>query len=229
MSDLGLIQSTDDLIEQLAGGVRPVARLRAPFQRFMIWLAMACMIAGWSIYAHGFRTDFEMLWGTVRFQLEFWTSIGTGLLAAFAAFQLAMPDRPGQWGLLPVPMLVLWLLTLGGGCYADFIRLGPDGLRFGTSFHCLIYILQTSFLMALPMVFMLRHAGRIRPGPVILCAGLSVATISSAVLTLFHDLDTAIMILIWHGGALLAFCAIGYAVRGPAFFLSEKLGSSALK
>ncbi len=223
MSDIGSIRSTEDLIQSLSAATGPAGRLLSPWWRYLIWLALAGSIAGSSIYFHGLRSDIDQLWPTLRYQLEFWTSAVTGLVGAYSAFMLVQPDRDDRWAVLPLPFLGSWLLTLGGGCYMDFVHMGPEGLSFGTSWHCFGYILETSFLMALPMVFMLRHAGRIRPGAVILCAGLSVATLSSAVLTLFHDLDTALMVLIWHGSATVAVCVFGFCLRGPAFFISERI------
>ena len=39
--------------------------------------------------------------------------------------------------------------------------------------------------------------------PVALLGGLAAATLCSAGLSLFHHLDAALMILLWHGGAVM--------------------------
>jgi hypothetical protein len=46
---------------------------------------------------------------------------------------------------------------------------------------------------------MLRHAATIRPNATAAAGALAAAALASAGLTLFHDLDSSIMILIWHG------------------------------
>ncbi len=43
--------------------------------------------------------------------------------------------------------------------------------------------------------------GRIRPVPVAALGGLAGAALSAAGLSLFHHLDAALMVLIWHGGS----------------------------
>jgi hypothetical protein len=216
-------QTTEELIAALSAKTVPVRRLEAPWLRFLMWFVVASLVAGSTILNHGLRDDISDKFMSFRFQIEFWSSVLTGILAALSAFMLALPDRSDRWLLVPMPALALWGLTLSGGCYADWIAMGPDGLALGTSFECFGYILETGGLMAVPLIFMLRHAGRIRPGPVAFLAGLSVASLASATLTFFHDLDTSLMVLIWHGGATAVACLICFVIKGPVFSLTERL------
>jgi len=60
---------------------------------------------------------------------------------------------------------------------------------------------------------MLRHVARLRPTALTITAGLGVAGIASAALSLFHELDATIMVLIWNVGmaglVVLVDCIVG--------------------
>ena len=215
--------STDELIATLAAQAQPLRRLAPPMQRLLIGLAIALVIMTATVFIHGFRPDLMSQIGDMRFVLEFGASLLTGICALAAAFLLALPDRSPNYIFLPIPALILLLLTLGGGCYADYVHIGPAGLELGASMFCFGYIAEVSLLLTIPMVIMLRHAARVRPGPVMLMIGLSAATLASGALKLFHDDDTAMMILIWHGGATLVVVFGSYFLREVSFRLSNRL------
>ena len=54
--------------------------------------------------------------------------------------------------------------------------------------------------LSIAMLVMLRYAALLRPTVVCAAGGLAVAAITSFALSLFHDLDATIMILVWNLG-----------------------------
>ncbi|MFC7538514.1 NrsF family protein [Siccirubricoccus deserti] len=94
------------------------------------------------------------------------------------------------------------------GCLADVARLGPIEGQLGTSWGCLRFILLLGAPLAAALLLLLRHAGPVRPRPVLLLGALASAALCSAGLTLFHHLDAAVMVLLWHGGAALLLLAL---------------------
>ena len=62
-------------------------------------------------------------------------------------------------------------------------------------------------LLGLPLTALallgLRHAWPMRAASVTAIAGLGAAALCSAGLSLFHHLDAALMVLVWHGMATL--------------------------
>jgi len=217
---------TQQLIERLAGGARPVKPLASPLKRTLAWaLAAAALIALVST-SFGVRPH---LWKTMTSPgeaIEFAGSILTGLFAAYAAFQVSVPGRSGSWAWLPVLPLALWLGGIGVGCIGDFEAMGLAA--FGFQAHggeCARAILAMSLPLVLVLVLMVRHAGVVRPAPTAMLAALSAAALSSAGVSLFHNGETGLMSLLWHGGvvALLSlaslaagerlFAWIGYAPR----------------
>ncbi len=115
----------------------------------------------------------------------------------------------GRWALLPLPVAALWLATLGAGCYIDWVRLGPDGLSLGTSFTCLGFIVLVSLLLGAPLLLLLRPGLYVRPVLTVAVGGLAVASLASAGLELFHDVDAPIMVLVWHFGVVALVTGLG--------------------
>ncbi len=193
---------TEDMITNLARGLTPVRRLPSPATLTLIWLGIAVLVVAAAVAVIGPRHDLAARMAVGLDQRQILTAALTGVLAAFAAFQLSFPDRDRRWALLPLPALALWLGNLGWGCLQDFAAHGPDGIRLTTSFPCLAFILGFGLPLSLAMAWLARHAAPIRPGPVALLGGLAAACITNIGLTLTHHLEAAAMVLAWHGMAI---------------------------
>lgn len=207
---------TDDLVSAMAQEMGPVKRLRPPLVRAALWLGFSVAVIAVIVAISGPREDLAQRLAKPWEAAQMAIAAVTAVLAAIAAFHLTLPDRSDRWALLPLPGLVLWIGTLGWGCVADFVRLGPDGMTLGTSFGCLGFILGLSLPMGGAMLFALRHAGPIRPVPTMAAGVLSVAMLASVGLSIVHHLDAAVMVLIWHVGAVAIATAIGGMVGGRA-------------
>lgn len=206
---------SEELIGRLSAELRPVRRMPRPAWQALIWLTLAASAIAVAVAWAGFRPDIGQ-----RMQLAFdvgqWiAAILTGIAAAFAAAMLARPDRPASWAWLPVPPLAAWFATLGWGCMADLDRLGPDAMRPHTSWSCFRFILGLGTPLTAALLLLLRHAGPVRPTPVLVLSGLASAALCSAGLTLFHYLDAALMVLLWHGCAAAAVAAMGLLLGRP--------------
>ncbi|WP_149536316.1 NrsF family protein [Siccirubricoccus phaeus] len=194
---------SEDLIGRLSADLTPVRPMAAPGWQALLWLALAAGAIGICVLAFGMRHDIGERMGLPHELGQWLASIATGICAALAAAMLARADRPASWGLLPLPPLALWLASLGWGCLADVVRLGPIEGQLGTSWGCLRFTLLLGAPLTAALLLLLRHAGPVRPRPVLLLGALASAALCSAGLTLFHHLDAAVMVLLWHGGAAL--------------------------
>ncbi|MBD0273084.1 MAG: DUF1109 family protein [Acetobacteraceae bacterium] len=203
---------TEELLAGLVADLRPVRRLAAPGWRAAGWLAAAAAAIGAAVAWSGLRHDIAARLALPHEVGQWLASVSTGALAAVAAFAVALPDRSPRWALLPLPALAAWLAMLGWGCLADLARLGPQALALGTSWSCLRFIAGLGVPLLGSMLWCLRHAAPVRPVPVALLAGLASAALCSAGLSLFHHLDAALMVLLWHGGAALLVVCVGGAL-----------------
>lgn len=193
---------TEDLIGTLAKDLRPVRRMAAPGAQAALWLAGAAATIGIAVALHGVRHDLIDRLMLPQEGLQWLASVGVGVTAAIAAAMQARPDRLARWALLPLPFLVVWLTSLGLGCLADIVRIGEAALQPAVSGGCIRFILGLGLPLAAGLMLLLRHAGPVRPGRVLVLAGLASAALCSAGLSLFHHLDASLEILISHGLAI---------------------------
>jgi hypothetical protein len=203
------VTRTPDLIDALVETATPVRRLRPPIVRAGLWLAFAAIVLGLIAIAHGVRPDFSDCLRQPLFVLGMLGALATGISAAVASFRLSLPDSSRLWTLLPLPALALWVATIGYGCLTDWVSMDPDGIRLGEAVRCFATLLMTSVPLSIAMLVMLRHTALLRPIEVSVLGGLAVAAVTAFALSLFHDLDATVMILIWNLGAAALIATLG--------------------
>ena len=197
---------TPELIDTLAECASPVRRLRPPLVRAALWMALTAFVLGLIALAHGVRPDIAAKLDQPLFLLSMGAALVTGIMAAIASFQISLPDRSRLWLLFPVPAMAVWLSTIGYGCLTDWVNIGPDGIRMGEAARCFATLLLTSVPLSIAMLVMLRYAAFLRPTETSSMGGLAIAASTAFALSLFHDLDASVMILMWNFGvaALIA-------------------------
>ena len=201
--------TTPDLIEALAANVTPVRRLRPPLARAAFWLAFAALILVVLAVSHGARPDLAQRLQQPTFVVGIAASLLTGVLAAIASFLLSLPDRSRGWLLLPVPALLVWISTIGYGCLTDWVSIDANGLRMGETARCFATLVLTSVPLSLVMFVMLHRAAPLRPTAVALIGSLAVGAMSASALSLFHELDATIMVLMWNFGSVALLVGLG--------------------
>jgi hypothetical protein len=212
---------SEDLIHGLAARLRPVRPALHPAVATLLWCSVAGAVILAVVVVSGPRPDLAERLAAGFDLLQILTATATGVLAAFAAFQLALPERDGRWALLPIPAAAAWLATMGLGCLQDLTRVGPEALRIGVSLPCLVFIAGLGVPLTVAMLWLARHAAWLRAGPVAALGGLSAAALASVGLSLIHHLDAAVMVLVWHGVSVLV-------VAGVASLLGPRLMRRAL-
>jgi len=194
------VTRTPELIDALVECATPVRRLRPPLVRAGLWLTLAGLIFVLLAVGHGVRPDLAQRLHQPAFAMSLVSALATAILAAMAAFAISLPDRSRWWLALPMPALVLWISTIGYGCFAAWVSIGPDGFRFGEELRCFVLLVLTSVPLASALFAMLRYAALLRGGAVAMMGGLAVAAITATALSLFHDHDATAMILAWNLG-----------------------------
>jgi len=213
------VVTTPELIEILCADAKPVRRLRPPLLRAALWLLFAGLVLSALAALQGTRPDLAERLHEPTFAAALFGSLLTGVLAAVAAFHLSLPDRSRLWLLLPVPALVLWVSTIGYGCLTDWVSIEPGGVRLGTTLECFATLALASLPLYLVLLVMLRHAARLHPTTVAMMGGLASAGIAATALSLFHELDASVMVLLWNLGAAALIVALG-GIFGPSLFAS---------
>jgi hypothetical protein len=198
------MDDTDDrLIGALVADLRPVRPLLPPALRTLIWLTLvvtvAVAIAMFSDLAEVSRrmTAIPDMWLAVL------GSIATMATAAFAAFELSLPDRSRAWALLPLPALALWVGASGLGCMRAFMLPGTHVAGIGEMGDCLLFIIGLSVPLSAALIVMLRRAYSLAPPLTAAMAGLASAAAAATLLNFFHPFDAAAADLAVHSVAVL--------------------------
>lgn len=212
------MNDTDQLIDSLAARAGPVQRLSSPLWRTVQWVALAALVVAAIVVFRGVRPDFAQRVVEPGTAIEWVASVLTGVLAAYAAFQVSVPGRSPSWAWLPFPAAVLWLTGIGLGCMGDFSEQGAGAFAFqGESWECARAITFISLPLGFVMLWMVRHAGVVRPVPTALLAGLSSAALSAAGVSLMHVGESSLMTLFWHIGAVALLSAASAWWSGRLF------------
>ena len=211
--------TTPELIEILSAQAAPVRRLLPPLLRAGIWLLAVGLILVLLAALYGPRADLAERLRQPAFAAALAGSLLTGALAAVAACHLALPDRSRLWLLLPVPALDLWLSTIGYGCLTDWVGIGPDGVKLGSTLGCFATLIVASVPSLAIVLVMLRHAARLHPTTVAMMGGLASGGVAATALALFHELDASVMVLLWTLGTTAVIVALS-GMFGPRLLAS---------
>ena len=212
--------TTPELIDILCADAKPVRRLRPPLVRAALWLLFAGLVLVVLAALLGTRPDLAERLRQPTFVGALAGALLTGVLAAVAAFYLSLPDRSRSWLLLPLPALLLWIATIGYGCLTDWVSIAPDGVRLGTTLECFATRALASLPQTMALLVMLRHAARLYPTTVAMMGGLASAGIAATALSLFHELDASVMVLLWNLGVAALIIALG-GIFGRSLFASN--------
>jgi hypothetical protein len=193
----------DRLIRQLTGDLAPVTPLAPPFRRALAWSAAVAAIA----FAAAMTTDLHAIEHRLAAEPDMWLAVAgstlTAMLAAYAAFQLCLPDRSGYWALLPLPPALLWILASGAGCLRSLHIADTRAPTVSDERDCLLIIIALSIPLSLLLIAMLRKGHSLLPGLTLLTAGLAAAAASATLLMFFHPFDATVSDLIAHGVAVV--------------------------
>jgi hypothetical protein len=203
------VTKTTDLIDTLVDCATPVRRLRPPLVRAALWLAFAALVLATIAVAQGIRPDLSERLRQPVFVIGMLGALATAVLAAIASFRLSLPDGSRLWLLLPAPALAVWVSTIGYGCLVDWVVMQPDGIHLGEAMRCFATLLLTSVPISVAMLVMLRYAALFSPTAVSAAGGLAVAAMTSFAMSLVHDLDATVMILVWNLGTAAIIAGLG--------------------
>ena len=195
--------SHDRLIGALAADLRPVRRLSPPALRALFWLALVVAVAA----ALATFADVAAMWHRLAASPDMWLavlgSIATAATAAFAAFEISLPDRSRAWALLPVPALALWVGASGLGCMRAYVLPGTHIAAIGETRDCLLFIIGLSVPLSAALILMLRRAYSLAPTLTAAMAGLASAAAAATLLNFFHPFDAAAIDLAVHAAAVV--------------------------
>jgi hypothetical protein len=203
--------SNDQLIGALAANLRPVRPLPPPALRTLLWLMLVAAVAA----ALATFSDLAVMWHRITATSDMWLavlgSIATMATAAFAAFELSLPDRSRAWALLPLPAAALWVGASGLGCMRAYVLPGTHVAAIGEARDCLLFIIGLSVPLSATLIVMLRRAYSLAPPLTAAMAGLGSAAAAATLLNFFHPFDATATDLAVHAVAVAIVVAAAWA------------------
>lgn len=218
MSKESMAESGDisRLIGELSADLKPVRRLAPPWLRSLYWL-LAVMCLALVLIAIRVVFDWSGQPEVDPYVLPGALASGvTAILAAYAAFQLSLPDRSGAWALLPVPAFVVWVAINGLGCVASIANPAVQS-NVPQFFTCLSIIFALSIPLSVATIVMIRRARPLRPLPVAVLGGLAASAAGATLLILVHPHDSAVLDICSHALAVAVVVGLNVLVGGRLF------------
>src|SRR5258708_539170 len=130
------------LIRDLATDLTPVRRLRPPSVRTFSWLVIVAATA----VILAMIADLSALGHRLAAAPDLWLAVAgsalTAILAAFAAFQLSLPDARRAWTLLPLPATLLWIVASRFGRLRVWFVPAPPAAHLGPARACPTFFLR---------------------------------------------------------------------------------------
>lgn len=206
--------ANDRLIGALSAILQPVQPLPPPALRTLTWLILVAAIAA-PLAMFG---NAAAMWQRITALPDMWLavlgSIATMMTAAFAAFELGLPDRSRAWALLPLPAAALWVGASGLGCLRAYVLPGTHVAAIGETRDCLLFIVGLSVPLSTALFVMLRRAYSLAPPLTAAMAGLAAAAAAATLLNFFHPFDAAATDLAVHAVAVVMVVAAARALGG---------------
>lgn len=192
----------DRLVEDLAGSLAPVSRLRPPGRRAVLWCG-AALALGLLLLPFADLSGLRHRLAVPDLQAAAIGAVLTAAAAAFAAFQTSVPGRARAWALLPLPPLALWLGASGLGCLRAWLAPSSGVADAEEMRGCFAFLVSVSLPLSVLLVLMLRRACPLRPTLTAALAGLAAAAAAGALLIPIHPHDTTATDLAVHAIAVL--------------------------
>jgi hypothetical protein len=211
------MERTDILIDRLSDGLSPVARLRPPFARALLWLAAVSVVSAALVSRYADLEVFISRAADPHVALELVGTLGTGVLAVVAAFMVSVPDRSARWALVPLPAFALWIGNSGYACWRNWISAGPGGWTVGESAECFLWILTFGLTLGAALMLALRRARPLSPLLPAVVGGLGVAALAAFLLQFFHPFDVTVMDLALHLAGVGLIVLLSAKSRGLVF------------
>lgn len=199
---------TEDLIRTLTENCSPVRPLPHPAWRTAFWLTFSVGYVAALVATIGLRPDIHARLGDPRFVVEVGAAFLTSAMAAAGAFCAGCPGRPVWERFAPAPFLALWLVTLGEGCWRDWLASSSAGLALRPDPMCSLAIMAASVVPGILIFFMIRRGAPIAPITTTALAALAAAALGATALRLFRVEDASIMVLVWQFGSVVLLAAL---------------------
>lgn len=208
---------TEELIGRLVADLRPRHVERRIRSRRLWTVAIVAIALPLLALARPFRADIASRMADPMFVASVATSAMIFFTGLVTVLMLGVPGRSRLWLLVPLIALGLWLVSEFASVAIELLQGGWRALAFEHSAQCPFVIGIVGVPIFLAILSLSRLGLIVWRGPIVAVAALSSFSLPATILNLFHALDTAAMVLLWHFGAISVFAS------AAAFFFIKRI------
>lgn len=202
---------TEELIEVLTANCPPVRPLPHPCWRTIVWFTISLGYVVILLEVLGLRVGGHQRFSDLRFIIEVGAALMTAMMAAAGALCAGCPGRPIWERFAPAPFLLLWLASLGDGCWRDWLAYGAAGLAITNDLMSPLAIIAISIGPGVLISIMISRGAPIAPATTMGLAALAAAALGAAALRLIRGEETSIMALAWQFSSVALLTGVGAA------------------
>jgi len=214
---------TDQLIDQLVHDLRPSPPLRPAWLRASRWLLGATAYLGLLALALTSSADVAANGTGWRFVAPQVAALAMAASAAVAAFASTVPGASGRPLMATAGAAVLWIATLSGGAVEELRSTGGAGLLAPGEWSCVALAVIGGALPALGMAAMLRRGALLSPVLTTALGAVSITSLANIAACVSHPHPSSAVILVWHGGFIVALAALAALASRRAQVASWKM------
>src|SRR5688500_13650589 len=205
---------TEDLIHRLGRELRPVHRLRPPWQRAAIWLACAVMYVAAVVTFAWVRRGALGAESDAPYVLQQATLGLTGILAALAAIASVIPGIASRARAALVAPIGLLMAALLWGTILDLQHFATVGVGRETDWPCVVSIALGGLALWAVAIAMLRRGAVLEPRLTAALAGVAAVSLANieACVSRYHAFTATV--IVWHG-VTIALVMVGVVALGP--------------
>ena len=189
------LPTSEQLINRLAGQLRPVRRLWPPSLRFVVIGLLQLVVLGVAGFALGIRDDVASMLHGDRLVVELASILALATACAVMALLIAIPGREparrvaiGAMG-VAVLGLAISFATFPAGDSTDFVGMG---------WPCAARTLAVAAVPWIVLVLAVRRGATLFPALAGMLTGTASLLFASASVRMSCPLDTAGHLLVWH-------------------------------
>ena len=204
---------TEQLIESLAGELKPVKCLNHPCIRAVQWTFIALAYAMFVVAYLGVRPDFFMKLADPVYLFEMFLAFAMSMSGVMSSNWLCVPDMRGQsW----MPVVSLTLFTVLSGWLLLELMTNLEVLEHMHYSHCMMDSITFGLLPAMAIVYLSMRGKTTRPFLMVFMNIIAVSGLGYIGLRLTCGCDNVSHIVIHH---ILPFVVLGAAIA----LLGQKL------
>lgn len=204
---------TDRLIESLVQDLKPVRRLAPTWRRVGLWLALSLPLPAVIVALMGVRSDLLERLDDGTFLAQALAMVATALIGAYAALAACIPGTRRPVAVAPLVPLAAWIGLLAHQWATELGSLGAAGSSFGLDVHCVPAIAIIGIGPMAAMIVLIRQGAPDRRGLAVFWGTLAAAALANVALRLFHPVDSALMVIAWQFGTVVAFSGLATLAR----------------